>query len=494
MNNKIPNNNNNNDNDKFLKITPNLFTPERLDLFDSLDLYITLIKNNKSIENGERLKNLSWRIINKSLININRSKKREGVKNIYYILNPQSQSQQQLLRPSKNIQTNQKQNSTTSLFPKSKFKSTTTLSPNVIQRYQSHTNIIKKKEDPENVVKGFDTNTIITRKISNSTILNRSSSHSKLNGNTFYIEKTPTPDNSGNNSDNNLSNKIISRTESLFANNNNNNSNLRNTQSSLFLSSEDEESDWNTLSDDDEDDDDDDDDELYDDEEEERYYRKQWDKLLFAKNLPPQQKSNGSSLSSSNNSFATQSSSHEVKKSLLSGLFLNTQGNTSTTTTNNNTPLSSSHILQPHPISSVSSTAISATPIPLPTLETQPINAIGSVPQNNNTLKTKSGFTRSSRESFSSIVPESIRQRFFTESNAPPSAQTILPTALSTHMFLPNNIHQQRIAAAEGLSMTKMKRRESIDIPSKNRNITHIKTRMEISEEEKLSKDFRKPS
>lgn len=73
------------------------------------------------------------------------------------------------------------------------------------------------------------------------------------------------------------------------------------------------------------------------------------------------------------------------------------------------------------------------------------------------------------------------------ESNAPLTAQTILPTALSTHMFLPNNIHQQRMAMATGMNQRhRFPRRESMDIPSKNRNTGFLKTRMEISEEEKM--------
>ncbi|PAK98122.1 hypothetical protein B8W96_12345, partial [Lentilactobacillus parakefiri] len=64
-----------------MKVTPTLFTQDKLPLFDSLDLYTSLIKCSKFMEQGERLHNLSWRIINKSLLkdqNINKSKKRDG--------------------------------------------------------------------------------------------------------------------------------------------------------------------------------------------------------------------------------------------------------------------------------------------------------------------------------------------------------------------------------------------------------------------------------
>lgn len=84
-------------------------------------------------------------------------------------------------------------------------------------------------------------------------------------------------------------------------------------------------------------------------------------------------------------------------------------------------------------------------------------------------------------------IPSNNGSKHLYESNAPLTAQTILPTALSTHMFLPNNIHQQRMAIATGGSTRhRLLRRESMDIPSKNRNTGFLKTRMEISEEEKM--------
>lgn len=76
---------------KCLKVSPNLFTPEKLNIFDTVILYTTLINCSQHIEQGERLNNLSWRIINKALLkdkSINKSKKRDGVKNLYYVLNP----------------------------------------------------------------------------------------------------------------------------------------------------------------------------------------------------------------------------------------------------------------------------------------------------------------------------------------------------------------------------------------------------------------------
>lgn len=52
-------------------------------------------------------------------------------------------------------------------------------------------------------------------------------------------------------------------------------------------------------------------------------------------------------------------------------------------------------------------------------------------------------FAAHRKNSFSSIASDRTRTRFKHESNAPPTASTLLPTALSTHMFLPN-AHQRR--------------------------------------------------
>lgn len=51
-------------------------------------------------------------------------------------------------------------------------------------------------------------------------------------------------------------------------------------------------------------------------------------------------------------------------------------------------------------------------------------------------------FAHHRKNSFSSIASDRTRLKFKHESNAPPTASTILPTALSTHMFLPN-AHQK---------------------------------------------------
>lgn len=644
------------DDDKFLKVTPNLFTPERLHLFDSLDLYASLIKCSKNIEQGERLHNISWRIINKSLLkdrNINKSKKREGVKNLYYVLNPMAnkqplaqqqqleqqrqqhqlqhqhqQQQQQDNTPDQQLQqrlpvkhqqpqsdTHQEQlehrptkvqeqqygqqqqhapqpvrqvpakqpllrqqhqkmqshtnlamvqptrtgsggggskvqgpslklklteashseSSNTSLFTGAKQNKSTSALPthgnnnhqgqhnHINHHHNPHLNHLHKKEDPQTIVKGFDPNTVIRAHKAKDTA-NDAKQQKK---NTFYIGASPSPEPGTANSSHKT---LLSRQESLFGNAKMIDSNgglSTSNKSNLFFSSEDE---------DDEDDTDWDDDSLYDeeedehfdDEEEDTYYRRQWDKLLFTKNQGHQ----SASASTSGNATPTSNSSHDpIKRSLLSGLFLNEQLNSynNGTQTHNNsndkleTKRESPLSLQPvsSSQSALSVSAPKATPkkknIQRATLETSNVTAVGSVTPPQRSISNSGGLpigfqrsaTNSNRGSFSSIASESTRERYIGESNAPPAAQTILPTALSTHMFLPNNIHQQRmaaIAASGSLTMVspradaqpsvihefkkKQARRESMDIPSKNKNKTSLKTRVEISEEEKFSRVY----
>ncbi|QLQ78929.1 hypothetical protein HG537_0B02760 [Torulaspora globosa] len=500
---------------KFLKVTPNLFTPGRLHLFDSLDLYTSLIKCSKSIEQGERLHNLSWRIVNKALLkdnDINKSKKRDGLKNLYYVLNPiankrplgQSQSQtsenstpevrsssggakpaalrMEPLSKKEVNGTNSRLNLSgkDSLFANVKqHKSTSALSH--IQR--------SKKEEPQVIVRGFDPNTVITsRKGREETAGKRSGERAK---NTFYIEATPPPETDRNSTSTLASRKALpSRQESLFGKPKTSEAAAPSSRrNSLFFSSEeedDEDSDWDEDSpfyDEEE--------EAYDhdDDEEDQYYRKQWDKLLFAKNT--------SSKSSSNATPNSASSNDPIKRSLLSGLFLNEQvnGNNRTATASPATPA----------ITTTNGTA--STPYRVgggkrPVFGTSNINAVGSVTPPDKRLPEAfyHETTRSNRGSFSSIVSEQTRERYTGESNAPPAAQTILPTALSTHMFLPNNVHQQRLAMAAAAGSQprfssaygptrKTTRRESIDIP-KNKNNSFIKTRMEISKEEDLVRAY----
>lgn len=472
--------------DKYLKVAPNLFTPERLHLFDSLDLYVSLTKCAKAIEQGERLHNLSWRIMNKALLrdkDINKSKKREGVKNLYYVLNPitnrQPMNQQLSKTPSQNSTSslrsttvpkkhavprmeplskantagsNQKvpHSNNGSLFTGTKqHKSTSALSH--INRQRS------KKEDPQTIVKGFEPNTVITPK--NPAIVRKVKSRlEEGEKNTFYIESTPSPEpDKHNGSTTTLRKPLPSRQESLFGKpKTNDHAAISSSHNSMFFSSEedddDDDSDWDDDSPIYEDDDD-----VNDDDEEDQYYRKQWDKLLLGKNP---------NHSSGNVTPNSASSQDPIKRSLLSGLFLNEQSNVNSK--NKTTPF----VAISNNVAQNNNTR--------PILGTSNVTAVGSVtPPDKNDVVQPHG-----------------------QSNAPPAAQTILPTALSTHMFLPNNIHQQRLAMAAAASsqdsrgspvhelQRRATRRESMDIPSKNRNNTFIKTRMEISEEEKMSRAY----
>ncbi|QLL31415.1 hypothetical protein HG536_0B02780 [Torulaspora globosa] len=513
--------------EKFLKVTPNLFTPGRLHLFDSLDLYTSLIKCSKSIEQGERLHNLSWRIVNKALLkdnDINKSKKRDGLKNLYYVLNPianrrplgqpQSQAASESSTPGlrspsgaakpavPRMEPLAKRETTgassklshsgkDSLFANVKqHKSTSALSH--IQRTASHSS---RKEEPQVIVRGFDPSTVITsRKAKEEATGKRPGERAR---NTFYIEATPPPEPDRNSTSTLASRKALpSRQESLFGKpKTSENAAPSSRRNSLFFSSEEEEeedSDWDEDSpfyDEEE--------EAYDhdDDEEDQYYRRQWDKLLFAKNT--------SSKPSSNATPNSASSNDPIKRSLLSGLFLNEQVN------GNNRSAAAS------PAAPTITTANGAASTPYRVVSTgthagnravfgtSNVNAVGSVTPPDKRLPEAlyEEAKRSSRGSFSSIVSEQTRERYTGESNAPPAAQTILPTALSTHMFLPNNVHQQRLAMAAAAGThsrpssaygptRKTTRRESIDIPSKNKNNSFIKTRMEISKEEDLVRAY----
>lgn len=508
--------------EKFLKVTPNLFTPGRLHLFDSLDLYTSLIKCSKSIEQGERLHNLSWRIMNKALLrdkDINRSKKRDGLKNLYYVLNPIANKQPLGQQPSGNVVSNASSSSSTpglrspsapkkravprmeplaktqttgassklnhgkeSLFGNARqHKSTSALSH--IQRTKSN-----KKEEPQVIVRGFDPNTVIT---SPPKVSEAKKPGDKIK-NTFYIEATPSPELDRNSSSTvALRKPLPSRQESLFGKPKTaENAPTSSRRNSLFFSSEEDDDDDSGWDEDSPFYDEDDDVFDHDDDEEDQYYRKQWDKLLFAKNA--------STKSSGNNTPNSASSHDQIKRSLLSGLFLNEQANssnkasaTSSVTTANGTSAASYRVV------ATGNHAAQIHNDKRAVYGTSNVNAVGSVTPPDKRLPEAlhRNARGSSRGSFSSIVSEQTRERYTGESNAPPAAQTILPTALSTHMFLPNNIHQQRLAMAAAASTDsrrspayeprrKTTRRESIDIPSKNKNNSFIKTRMEISKEE----------
>lgn len=589
---------NSNNYETFYKISPNLFTPERLDLFNSIDLYCSLINVSKNLEHGSRLNNISWRIINKALLkdhSINKSKKRDGVKNIYYILNPDNNSKNVIPTNTNNNHSRQ-HNPTTNTTTDTSVNTTTDANVNtntntdvpkarpiittaeLFQKYKPQPKSVgNKKEDPQNIIEGFDTS---------------SSSITMTNNEKLAKPVMIKKDSLFNATDTDKNNGAIKESNSFFNNENNNNK--------IFFSSEDEYSDWNSISDDDMDYDDDDfynendnvitntnsnnttnsrnsshrgrknndrvgrsqyrqgsssnkldhqsnknhrsrnnnpyDDDFDedDDDEDDQYYRNQWDKLMFTKNEnfhTSRPSSMTSSTSNSNNNIGPVTSPDTTKKSLLTGLFSNESSNNnnkssilnhhiprsrSSTYSTNEEPHKSTHntvtpIISPH----LSNTNISS--------HNAPLEVIVKKSQPSNSTTTTQVHSRTSSFSNSMSLPR--KDKYLHESNAPLTAQMILPTALSTHMFLPNNIHQQRMAAkkaatsanitssstsalrrertpSEGSHSTNSnaivessdsggrnqkigRRRVSMDIPSKNRNSGFLKTRMEISEEEK---------
>ncbi|CAI4739871.1 CIH_collapsed_G0046710.mRNA.1.CDS.1 [Saccharomyces cerevisiae] len=529
---------------KFLKVTPNLFTPERLNLFDDVELYLTLIKASKCVEQGERLHNISWRILNKAVLkehNINRSKKRDGVKNIYYVLNPnnkqpikpkQAAVKQPPLQKANLPPTTAKQNVLTrpmtspaiaqgahdrsldnpnstnndvknDVAPNRQFSKSTTsgLFSNFADKYQKMKNVnhVANKEEPQTIITGFDTSTVITKKPLQSRRSRSPFQHiGDMNMNCIDNETSkstsPTLENMGSRK------SSFPQKESLFGrprsykNDQNGQLSLSKTSSrkgknKIFFSSEDEDSDWDSVSNDsefyaDEDDEEYDD---YNEEEADQYYRRQWDKLLFAKNQ--QNLDSTKSSVSSANTINSNTSHDPVRKSLLSGLFLNEANSNSNNHNTAHSEYASKHV-SPTPQSSHSNIGPQPQQNPpsangikqqKPSLKTSNVTALASLsppqPSNNGRL---------SMDIQKDFKTDNESNHLY-ESNAPLTAQTILPTALSTHMFLPNNIHQQRMAIATGSNTRhRFSRRQSMDIPSKNRNTGFLKTRMEISEEEKM--------
>ncbi|CAI1685010.1 hypothetical protein SEUBUCD646_0N02420 [Saccharomyces eubayanus] len=531
---------------KFLKVTPNLFTPERLNLFDDVDLYLTLIKASKCVEQGERLHNISWRILNKALLkehNINRPKKRDGVKNIYYVLNPNNKQQIKpksvavkqsplknasvppttvkqnvLARPmtspaiaqgahdryvdNSNITNNDVKNDFISSRQYSK-STASGLFSSFTDKYQKMKNVnhIPKKEEPQTIITGFDTSTVITKKPlpprrSRSPFQHvRDMSMNSIDNETSK-STSPNFENAGSRK------SSLPQKESLFGRprsyKNDQNGQLslskassRKGKNKIFFSSEDEDSDWDSVSDDsefyaDEDDEDYDD---YNEEEADQYYRRQWDKLLFAKNQ--QNLDSRKSSVSSTNTINSNTSHDPVRRSLLSGLFLS-EANNGSGSNNHNNAHNEFNSRNASPIPQLSHSNTGSQP------QQNLANANG-MKQQKPSLKTSNvtALASLSPQQGTNIgrLPMEIQKDFKSnsgsnhpyESNAPLTAQTILPTALSTHMFLPNNIHQQRMAMATGMNQRhRFPRRESMDIPSKNRNTGFLKTRMEISEEEKM--------
>ncbi|AET40141.1 Mks1p Ecym_5386 [Eremothecium cymbalariae DBVPG len=596
----------------YLKVTPNLFTQEKLHLFESMDMYTSLIKCAKFMENGERLHNLSWRILNKSLLkdnDINKSKKRDGVRNLYNVINPAKQSnllpvaspktaqpRSQQLRRYNQERSPQNSFSYVSLHQQKDGSLHSTDGSPIRERVaatssgnrnraatslQVQGQMLRKAPVflPHSFAKGGSEAT--------GSKLNQDPAANYGREKIFYIDKTPSPEPPSTRDLHSPSDPVLKRTPSLFVAGNSNGNlgcaavasaasaatttmtatstiattttassvnsgntlgrrstrsllDTRNqslftqkpgglndmvhdastkgqiTRHELLLSSEDEESDWDSMSDDSD---------LYDDDEfeEEEYYEKQWDELMFTKNK--HNNSSDESLLSATHDFrntpdgdvtTSRTGGVEVKKSLLSDLFLHQLPHTSMTTTNNDDQNNSSNSNNSKIPINGNNSLISRKVSVVSRNETSNITVNGAVTpssfkntssyleqhfSNENAAPTPSTTSHSSvkhgsRGSFSSVISDSTRERYLHESNAPLTAQTILPTALATHMFIPNGIHQQRMIARHsiliptGPSTTFKTRKESMDIPSKNRNNSFLKTRMELSEEESFSRVY----
>ncbi|KAK5780445.1 Mks1p PWA37_002584 [Arxiozyma heterogenica] len=642
---------------KCLKVSPNLFTPEKLNIFDTVILYTTLINCSQHIEQGERLNNLSWRIINKALLkdkSINKSKKRDGVKNLYYVLNPvhnknnSNTSKNNTTSNSGNSSNISGENNVPDVFsttisninkstneedtnskeqPKAKkttlnstYNSSSGLFTLLGQRYQHHENFRTNNSQTNKVtnkinkntylhlndnhkirndinsngkhpiiVTGFDTNTLITK--TKTIKANSGDNATDFSGDNSKYSKYNKKGNDNNNAPGLMrqKNSLFTYPSSKYNTGNNNNINDNNKKNQnhnsnrIFFSSEDEDededdSDWNSLSSDEDayDYDDYSDDDNHesshkankkdefghedDEEDDDQYYKRQWNKLVFTKQSKLRATvSPSDSIPSSgdrSNEGLTPSTSNEqiVRKSLLSGLFSNEKSHHSNhSTLSPNSKLSSGqnsstsslhhhhHVLPTtsnisHLNKDTITAATTVTAHGSVTSAQGPMNAI--VPleemmqrerrgrQMNRQLTTIPTESRkiSRRDSYNSLFSEEDEEEenafngkeisrgrsnihnngnHDKQSNAPLTAQTILPTALSTHMFLPNSVIQQRRASRNGniadetqqktrsgqfkdqIGQTPITRRESIDIPIKNRGHLFLKTRMEISEEEK---------
>ncbi|CEP62123.1 Mks1p LALA0_S04e08350g [Lachancea lanzarotensis] len=535
--------------DTFLKVAPSLFTAAKLPLFDSLDLYTTLIRNSNALEQGERLRNLSWRIMNKAMLKdheLNKSKKRDGVKNLYRVINPAQnpqfpehgrqsmeklqplqimsamksptgQQQQHSQQPHSNHHHHQHQHHASSNYPSATghipARATSDLQAKRGVHRPHELSLARPQTGQGNVrfTLGSDGGSRVTSP--------EPHQHLVLGG--FVDAQTP----AGKKKDTTLPRTNTTKaampeetddtrpkkhtkrfphqtqsTSSLFATRSNDKvprgtgehqpdqkpkslfgapltqpkstTGTHSSHNGTFYSSDEEESDWNSFSDDSE---------VYDEDEDERYYQKQWDKLMFSRETI-----------TSRGTTSPSSDKQDPKRSLLSGLFLNEMPKKPAL------PIMSSVSVQ-HP-----------------TLEKSSVTAVGDVTPssswkgglsaiNEAMIHDKAAATHphghpgtsyisNQRGSFSSIISDSTRQRYKHESNAPPTAQTILPTALSTHMFLPNNVHQQRLAKSSLSSSPSsakpvpFKRRESMDIPSKRSTNSFLKTRVELSEEQYLSR------
>ncbi|AMD19670.1 HCL481Wp [Eremothecium sinecaudum] len=474
----------------YLKVTPNLFTAEKLHLFEAIDMYTSFIKCAKFLENGERLHNLSWRIMNKSLLkehDINRSKTRDGVKNLYNVINPANQKgllgslnngeknqnikagSNHVLKRDQYVESAREETEVTAANPRPHSEGygekNTSVNETISRRVLSSTNVVPSG-DPKFVRTAslFACGNHNYGHGSNAT-------HGQLNQLSLFAQK---------------SEEIGAQGKQQHQNHQHNG----NTVHSLFYSSDDEESDWDSISEDSF---------LYDDDDyEDEFYEKQWDKLMFNKN-----KINSPSISPPHcgGDDEGNGSGGEIKKSLLSDLFLH-KAPRSNGIVSPNTSINSIGPIISRKSSAAATGASNVTA--LGSLSSSPsqskINGLSEILNGNGlvsnlTLPAQTIRRISRRGSFSSIASESTRERYNHESNAPPTAQTILPTALSTHMFPPNTVRHKRMNSIQctsihgGLS-NECFRKECVEIPCKNRNNGLLKTRMELSAEEIFNKEY----
>ncbi|SCU86489.1 LAME_0D06348g1_1 [Lachancea meyersii CBS 8951] len=561
----------------FLKVAPSLFTAAKLPLFDSLDLYTTLIRSSEALEQGERLRNLSWRIMNKALLKdheLNKSKKRDGVKNLYRVINPaQNGHLQEREHPKKSVEKLQPLQIMSAMKGVSG-GSRTPVEPRVSHQcpvlnhqnhhpqhhqhhhhhhhhhqhhHHPHQNIHHQNQSPSGQVPARVTSDLQAKRgvhkphelplarpqysqgnvrftlgsdggsrlaspepvqqppvgvsDSQASLVKKGDSVASLTGTLAGVPEVSDSQRLKNSSKRSLqqppsagslfATRAVDKSagqsamdvadhkpKSLFGPPvSQPKSGTHASHDRAFYSSDEDESDWNSLSDDSE---------LYDEEEDERYYQKQWDKLMFSRN----DASRGTH--SSRGTSSPGSDKQDPKRSLLSGLFLNEMAKKSAP------PIMSSLSVQ-HP--TLEKSSVTAVGDVTPSSSWKGLSAMSEAMIHDkapihshahaHTHQPKAaGYLSNRRGSFSSIISDSTRQRYKHESNAPPTAQTILPTALSTHMFLPNNVHQQRMAKSSLSSSSAsskpgpLKRRESMDIPSKNSTNSFLKTRMELSEEQ----------
>ncbi|KAH3901330.1 Mks1p SCDLUD_002821 [Saccharomycodes ludwigii] len=410
---------------KYLKLSPMLFTPGKLSSFDSLDLYTTLIKSGQNLEQGERLSNMSWRILNKALLkrgNINVSKKRDGVRNLYNVINPNKG------KISNNTDTNKgtwKNKHTTS---NSTNASNHTVNPTtkIINALSQNNGISTNNNDINAKVTTLAKPLIKTQslfKINNNNIVNHNDiyfsgeelSENSSSSSSLTNQKKPFP------------NKKQSNNTNIFRSNQLDNN--RNTNKIYY--------DENYSDDDDLDDD-------YSDSDYDSYDEYNHDDVYYNNNYYRRNRNNVKN--NSVHKHSTTSSGHK-RDGKWNTLIKSKYGNANRATVTSNNELLYSEDKHEHK-TLFQHALLNGTAVSSPSVSSSGSshnNANTNIHDKNNNGKNKNNNVVFRRGSFGSMVSEATRKRYAHSSNAPPTAQTLLPTALTTHMFYPNNIRQQRI-------------------------------------------------